>query len=296
MASKKDLPAPVSGDVEDAVIARLTQAELLIAEAEPELARDIRDQAEAAMLLARRRRAGRLELAAGRLRLLAESRLGSLCVALNPGANFHQVDGVSPGKIEVEKVEPDKDLRVQYRRVHEARSFLDQYLDECRKDEETPTRRGFLDYAEATLRAIKAGKPPLDEEEEPEEKPKPAQPRGPKRLKEEVDENDEAKPEPATPELVAEKATKLHGLLEEAEMIAHEEVTRLLPAQNDLWARFLRGTLPKIERLSRDAYDVKKHTAEVLAGGRAKGVGVSGRARTPDEKANDPLERLRRPG
>lgn len=155
------LPALIAGDVEDATLARLAKAEALIAQAEAGLARDIRDHAEAAMLLAQKQGATRLVMMAGRMRLLAEARLGELCPEIgNKGTQFGakpaEIERVRSWKIEVEKVESDDDKRHQYRRVYEGRAFLDQYLDKCRLDEETPTRRGFLDYAEQALSAIRA--------------------------------------------------------------------------------------------------------------------------------------------
>lgn len=180
--SSAELPAPIAGDVTDVVIARLQQAELLIAQAEPELARDIRDQAEAAALMARRRKVYRLEAAAGRLRLLAESRLGELCPVLARPTKFgvtpEEVTAANHGNCSIEAIEPDKNLRHQYRRVHDARDFLDRYLEECRIDEETPTRAGFLEYAEAALRAV-IGHRPSDEEERPKKKREPEAPLAP---------------------------------------------------------------------------------------------------------------------
>lgn len=186
---------------------------------------------------------------------------------------------------------PDKFEGLDRRRIQEcrevagAREFIDAYVRHCEEQGLEVTRPGLRRFTEDRLRQLRASTDEKDEDDQVEAD-----------SAEEVEAEDETRLPPPGPAEIATSAARLQELLEEAEDLVRCEIDRLASGQSDLWARFLKAAHPRVERLMRDAYDFRKHADEVVAGGKAVGVGAPGRARTPDEKANDPFDKLRGAG
>lgn len=170
------VPVPVSAlvphAVEDAVLARLDVAEAALREADPELARAVRDQADAATLLARARRLDQVARRAAALRLKAEARLGELHPAEDP-ATAGREKGGDPRSSLTGGVEADRHERKRWREVAELAELghLDAYLawaGEQDGREGVPSREG--------LRRFARSQEPPETEPDPEPEPPPPGP------------------------------------------------------------------------------------------------------------------------
>lgn len=159
------LPAKRDPDA-DATLALLDQALGLVAQADAATARELRDKADAAVLLARRRRLDDVQRRAAELKLRAEARLGEVL-----GPALDRVAAAKAGRGEQspaataqeEEGGLDKHDIARCRKVAGVKDYISDYLAFVRAAGEDPTRAGLLRYAADMDRRIREAKQHAEE-------------------------------------------------------------------------------------------------------------------------------------
>lgn len=150
----ESLPAVVDPEV-DAAMAWLDKAARALVEADVASAKAARDGADAAVVLARHKRAGEVHRKAVEVKLRAEARLGQLAgpalegKAATAAASAARSGTVSPAETRSVLDEIDRRDIAKCRKVFGASSHLSSYLAHVHEAGEEPTRAGFLSFAKA---------------------------------------------------------------------------------------------------------------------------------------------------
>jgi hypothetical protein len=159
VADGVDASAPAVRDPEvDRALAILDEVARLLVDADLESAKQARNQADAAALLARRKRAEDVHRKAAEVKLKAEARLGQLAgepldEAGRAAAARAARSDAPAGTQKPVLVDLDRNDIARCRKVWGAHAYLSAYLDYVREAGEEPTRAGLLRYAADQERA-----------------------------------------------------------------------------------------------------------------------------------------------